>query len=125
MKYYAVKKGHEDNVIVDDWVKCRDLTLGYSGAIFKSFPTKTEAEAYLKETSMLAPITTIETIKPRKKNETLNERFNRLNPCTERKSYTDPFTGEYYKNRCVKRKHPRVLTGINYRPSNDMSIPWD
>jgi hypothetical protein len=125
-KYYAVRKGYEDNVIVDNWIKCRDLVNGYKGAIFKSFPTMAAAEAYLKENSMLAPITTITTLKAKpKKNETLNERFNRLNPCTERKSYTDPLTGEYYHNRCVKRKHPRVLTGINYKPGDDNSIPWD
>lgn len=46
MKYYVVKKGHKTGIF-DNWSDCQDATKGYSGAEFKSFVSKEEAEAYL------------------------------------------------------------------------------
>jgi hypothetical protein len=56
--------------------------------------------------------------------ETLNQRFNRLNKCTERKHYKDTLTGEWFINRCVRRKAPNPIRGANYRPVDDTSVPW-
>ncbi len=124
-KYYAVRKGFESGLVVNNWVDCFKLVNGCKGAIYKGFDNEDEAIDFATASMSMKEVR--RTFKPdaKRNKETLNERFNRLNPCTERKSYTDPFTGEYYKNRCVKRKHPKVLTGINYKPSNDTSIPWD
>ena len=57
--------------------------------------------------------------------ETLNERFNRLNRCTERRTYRDTFTGKLHKQRCVRRKAPSPITGANYHPTKDTSVPWE
>lgn len=45
MKYYAVKKGRKPGIYAT-WAECQEQTKGFSGAVFKSFPTKEEAEAY-------------------------------------------------------------------------------
>lgn len=46
MKVYAVKKGNETGIF-DSWAECQAATKGFSGAEFKSFRTREEAEAYL------------------------------------------------------------------------------
>ncbi|MCR5787075.1 MAG: ribonuclease H family protein [Acholeplasmatales bacterium] len=46
MKYYAVKNGRV-NGIYTDWDSCKEQVIGFEGAIYKSFSTKEEAEAYL------------------------------------------------------------------------------
>ncbi len=46
-KYYAVKKGITPG-IYGSWEECKRMVDGYPGAQYKSFKTKTEAEAYLK-----------------------------------------------------------------------------
>ncbi|MDO5558405.1 MAG: ribonuclease H family protein [Oscillospiraceae bacterium] len=46
MKYYAVKVGVKTG-IYDTWEECQKQTKGFSGAVFKSFSTKKEAEDYL------------------------------------------------------------------------------
>ena len=38
-KYYAVKKGRKPG-IYDTWDECRKQTLGFSGAVYKSFKTR-------------------------------------------------------------------------------------
>lgn len=45
-KYYAVKKGYHTG-IYDTWDECQKETKGYSGALYKSFATRREAENYL------------------------------------------------------------------------------
>lgn len=45
-KYYAVKKGHKIGVF-DNWADCSKQVHGYSGAMYKSFEDKKEAENYL------------------------------------------------------------------------------
>ena len=47
-KYYAVKKGKKPGVY-RTWDECKAQTDGYSGAIFKSFKTKEEAEAFIDD----------------------------------------------------------------------------
>lgn len=45
-KYYAVKKGRTPGIYTS-WDTCKQMVDGFPGAIFKSFPTKEEAEAFL------------------------------------------------------------------------------
>jgi len=45
-KYYAVKRGKAIGIF-NNWPECSKLVQGFAGAIFKSFKTKQEAEAYL------------------------------------------------------------------------------
>lgn len=46
MKYYAVKVGKITGVF-DNWNECNSSVTGFPGAIYKSFKTKEEAEAFL------------------------------------------------------------------------------
>lgn len=48
MKVYAVKKGHQTGIF-DNWADCQAAIKGFSGAEFKSFTTREEAEAYLAD----------------------------------------------------------------------------
>ena len=51
-KVYAVLKGHKVGIF-STWAACQAATKGYSGAVFKSFATKEEANVYLGNTSTL------------------------------------------------------------------------
>lgn len=60
-KFYAVRKGKKTGIF-HSWEECKEQVSNYSGAIYKSFKTLTEAEEYLngqlsteeKEPAMLA-----------------------------------------------------------------------
>ena len=52
-KFYAVLKGHKVGIFTT-WAACQVSTKGYSGAAFKSFTTKEEADIYLGNTSTLS-----------------------------------------------------------------------
>lgn len=45
-KFYAVKRGVRPGVY-ETWSACEPLIKGFSGAIYKSFPTRQEAEAFV------------------------------------------------------------------------------
>ncbi len=45
-KYYAVKVGRQTGVF-DTWAECKKQIDGFSGAIYKSFLTRVDAETYL------------------------------------------------------------------------------
>ncbi|MCM1181973.1 MAG: ribonuclease H family protein [Roseburia sp.] len=45
-KFYAVKAGRETGIF-ETWAECRNQIHGFSGAIYKSFATKAEAEAFV------------------------------------------------------------------------------
>ena len=49
-KYYAIKVGKGGSQIVNSWYECKRAVHKYSGAVYKSFPTKPEAIAYLNDT---------------------------------------------------------------------------
>ncbi|MFT5840783.1 MAG: ribonuclease HI [Flavobacteriales bacterium] len=49
-KFYAVLKGHNVGIF-STWAACQAATKGYSGAVFKSFIKKEEADLYLGNTS--------------------------------------------------------------------------
>jgi ribonuclease HI len=46
MKYYAVQKGRETGIFTT-WSECKHNVHGFSGAVFKSFESLEEAEAFL------------------------------------------------------------------------------
>lgn len=45
-KYYAVKEGREKGIFTS-WDDCKRQITGYKGAVYKSFPSREEAEKYL------------------------------------------------------------------------------
>ncbi len=48
MKFYAVQQGHTPGVYLT-WSACEAQVKGFPGAKFKSFPTREEAEAFVKK----------------------------------------------------------------------------
>lgn len=48
-KFYAVKSGKMPG-IYETWAECQKQVHGFSGAVFKSFPTKEEASAFIQGT---------------------------------------------------------------------------
>ena len=52
-KYYAVAKGRSPG-IYNSWDECKQQTAGFSGAIFKSFKTRDEAQAFMTSNSAAA-----------------------------------------------------------------------
>ena len=57
IKFYAVKAGRIPGVY-KTWEECQKQTIGYSGAIFKSFSTEQEAQNYINNTNSLTQTTT-------------------------------------------------------------------
>lgn len=47
-KYYAVKKGRKTGIFTS-WDECKAQVDGFSGAVYKSFKTKEQAEGYLDD----------------------------------------------------------------------------
>lgn len=45
-KFYAVKNGRQSGIFTT-WADCERQVKGYGGAVYKSFPTETEAKAFL------------------------------------------------------------------------------
>ena len=45
-KFYAVKVGKKPGIYMT-WDKCKEMVHGYPGAVYKSFPTKAEAEQFI------------------------------------------------------------------------------
>ena len=63
-KYYAVKRGRKPGIYTT-WSDCQSQIHGFSGADYKSFSTREEAEAYLGSVSIpLQEITSLRTIEP-------------------------------------------------------------
>ncbi|MED4654910.1 RNase H1/viroplasmin domain-containing protein [Bacillus pseudomycoides] len=48
-KVYAVRKGRKTGIF-DSWKECETHVKGYSGAQYRSFPSKKEAKQYLSST---------------------------------------------------------------------------
>lgn len=48
MVYYAVAKGRQVG-IVDSWEDCQQLISGFSGAVYKKFPTEQQAREFILE----------------------------------------------------------------------------
>lgn len=47
-KFYAVRKGRHTGIFYT-WDECKDQIQGFSGAVYKSFPTEEEAQTYMNE----------------------------------------------------------------------------
>lgn len=45
-KYYAVKKGHNTGIFTT-WAECKKNVDGFSGAVYKGFESKADAEAFI------------------------------------------------------------------------------
>lgn len=58
-KYYAVKAGRQTGLFTT-WDACKAQVQGYSGAIYKSFPTLQEAQQYLWGEPEQAQVSTLE-----------------------------------------------------------------
>ena len=50
-KFYAVKAGRTPG-IYETWTDCEKQVKGFGGAIYKSFPTKSEAQAFIGDEGM-------------------------------------------------------------------------
>lgn len=61
MSFYAVRKGFRTGV-VSTWDECQNMVKGFSGAEFKKFKTKEEAQGYLDGTDFTSSRVTI--VKP-------------------------------------------------------------
>jgi len=114
--YYAVKKGRKSGVVVKSWNECEALVKGFPGAIYKGFSLyqKDQAEKFAKSGSY--------------KNQQIKKKkviydSSTKGECLERKSYTDPFTRVFYKDRCVRR-YFKTTVGEFYKPHIGNSIPW-
>ena len=118
MKYYAIRTGRKDNVVVESWGECSNLVTGYPKAVFKSFQPweYDEALRFAKEGKYRNPGVVKSKVKPKKQSKILGK-------CLQRKSYTDIFTGEYYNNRCIEREY-KTITGIDFIESTDTSCPF-
>lgn len=57
MSYYAVKEGVKPG-IYNSWDKCKEMTSGYPGAVFKKFKTIQEAGAFINGTPINPPVPT-------------------------------------------------------------------
>lgn len=119
--YYAVKNGRECGVIVRTWMECKKLVDGFKKAKFKGFEFEEEAIAYLDHEYIYQPPITRQ---PKLfASSGLPKQNKPWGKCLEWKSFTDPFTGIFYKNRCVV-KFFATTVGKEYQPNNDTSIPW-
>ena len=47
-KFYAVKNGKSGDGIYQSWAECEAQVKGAPGVLFKGFPTRAEAEAFLQ-----------------------------------------------------------------------------
>eukprot|EP00768_Dysnectes_brevis_P008885 gnl/Dysnectes_brevis/8413_a14922_309.p1 GENE.gnl/Dysnectes_brevis/8413_a14922_309~~gnl/Dysnectes_brevis/8413_a14922_309.p1 ORF type:complete len:439 (+),score=66.22 gnl/Dysnectes_brevis/8413_a14922_309:41-1357(+) len=47
-KYYAIAKGRQSGVIVNNWPECQQMVTGFPGAIYKSFTSKAAAQSFLQ-----------------------------------------------------------------------------
>ncbi len=54
-KWYAVRVGRQPGVYTT-WDECKNQTAGFSGAVFKAFPTREEAEAFLSAEDTAIPV---------------------------------------------------------------------
>lgn len=68
-KVYAVKNGRQTGIF-DSWAECQEQTKGFSGAVFKSFSSRSQAQAYLDQTD--EPVATKKEKEPNITQEEIN-----------------------------------------------------
>ena len=54
-RFYAVVRGKTSGAVYDSWAECEPNVKGISGAMFKGFSTRKEAEAFLKSNASASP----------------------------------------------------------------------
>lgn len=54
-KFYAVRKGRCEGIFLT-WTECKQAIDGFSGAVYKSFLSREEAEAYLQGEKVSTPV---------------------------------------------------------------------
>ena len=88
-KFYAVRRGRETGIF-QSWAECSASVMGFAGAIYKSFATRTEAEAFLAGENHLAPAEK-KAIASRKNNKTAlqNDTDNAADIAADYIIYTD------------------------------------
>lgn len=74
IKYYAVKKGRNIGIFTS-WAECENNIKGHSGAVYKSFLTKEEAEKFMKQKI----VTKKKAVKPKSKKKT-KKKLTKENP---------------------------------------------
>ena len=52
-KVYAVQNGRDGDGIYESWEACKAQVHGVKGVVYKSFPTREEAEAFLQAAAIL------------------------------------------------------------------------
>jgi len=62
-KFYAVKVGRNPGVY-KTWAECQKQSMGYPGALFKSFPTHEEAQEYVSGNVSTTPVDSNENDRP-------------------------------------------------------------
>ncbi len=120
--FYAIRKGRKNNVVVTSWDECSKLVTGYPGAVFKGFGFMEEEKAKAYAMSTATPKYLKKPVKKAAKKQG-NVYGKSIGKCIERRSYRDPFTGVFYKNRCVIRRGP-TITGEFYQPTDITSCPF-
>lgn len=76
-KYYAVKKGHIPGVY-QTWDDTKKQVNGFSGAVYKSFPTLEEAEEFLSDNLGQTNYTEKDIVNSTKMNEDIDEKIQSL-----------------------------------------------
>lgn len=120
MKYYAIRTGRKNNIIVTSWDECSKLVTGFPKAVFKSFKSWQEDDAIKFAQSGSYENQSKPKAKPKIKLPRQNKPWGK---CVEWKSYRDTLTGMFYKNRCVVKLGGTVV-GENYIESDDTSCPF-
>jgi len=129
-RYYAVARGKESGVITESWFECESLVKGFSGAKFKGFMVKREAETYLKTFKDAKP----KVIKPKKnkqgyidvRNYEAVDYLGTFIPATDKKDKYGFYKPAYYMKNGVRHANYGRTIGENYVPfTGDCSLaPW-
>jgi len=117
--YYAIKKGIQCNVIVKTWFECEALVKGYSGAVFKGFTNKLDADKYLKQSQNKQRGVDTRKIEP-------SSHKGDFVPATEKQGKYGYFNPLYYMKNGVRHADYGRTIGINYVPytGDDSVLPW-
>ena len=116
--FYAIRLGHECNVMVGTWKECQELTSGYPGAVFKGFSLHSQAILFLDGPAPeWAAAKEIDTAAKEPRRE-------KRIPPTSKKDRFGYFKPRYYRSRGVLHADYGTITGEDYVPyTGDPSIP--
>ena len=115
-KYYAVAKGRK-NGIFTSWDECKKQVDGFSGAVFKSFDSESEAKRYISSNRFISAGTTricILCSKPSAKKGEL------CGSCTRKKRELKNFVTRYYHGRTQNISNTFLLSAKSYYKVDDI-----